>query len=260
MASAAGRRRSNHRETRTLIAAPLVSAQPDRGEQRRRHEVPRLGRVAPARHAERGRRHPGARHRHRPEAREQRRQPRDKHGAGEEVQGDRRRDQRQRPAFPRVQGVQVHGRAVEADAPGQHREHEGGADHLPAEEAPCAPLLLRRRRRHAVRFSHAAASLAQAERRRFAAGRSEGRSGRGGTCPVRRCTQTMPNRRSPMLGATLPWRWTRPALVGQGTRRCHMGSPSPELSALWLARAFNAQDVEAAAALYHARGVDRGGR
>ena len=30
-----------------------------------------------------------------------------------------------------------------------------------------------------------------------------------------------------------------------------MGSPSPELSNLWLARAFNAQDVEAAAALYH---------
>ncbi|MBY5589617.1 YybH family protein [Rhizobium leguminosarum] len=30
-----------------------------------------------------------------------------------------------------------------------------------------------------------------------------------------------------------------------------MGSPSPELSNLWLARAFNALDVEAAAALYH---------
>jgi len=30
-----------------------------------------------------------------------------------------------------------------------------------------------------------------------------------------------------------------------------MGAPSPELCALWLARAFNAQDVEAAAALYH---------
>ena len=30
-----------------------------------------------------------------------------------------------------------------------------------------------------------------------------------------------------------------------------MGAPSPELSNLWLARAFNAQDVEAAAALYH---------
>lgn len=30
-----------------------------------------------------------------------------------------------------------------------------------------------------------------------------------------------------------------------------MGSPSPELSNLCLARAFNAQDVEAAAALYH---------
>lgn len=30
-----------------------------------------------------------------------------------------------------------------------------------------------------------------------------------------------------------------------------MGSPSPELSNLWLARAFNAHDVEAAAALYH---------
>jgi hypothetical protein len=29
-----------------------------------------------------------------------------------------------------------------------------------------------------------------------------------------------------------------------------MGSPSPELSNLWLARAFNAQDVEAATALY----------
>jgi ketosteroid isomerase-like protein len=30
-----------------------------------------------------------------------------------------------------------------------------------------------------------------------------------------------------------------------------MGAPSPELCGLWLARAFNAQDVEAAAALYH---------
>jgi ketosteroid isomerase-like protein len=30
-----------------------------------------------------------------------------------------------------------------------------------------------------------------------------------------------------------------------------MGSPSPDVSNLWLARAFNAQDVEAAAALYH---------
>ena len=30
-----------------------------------------------------------------------------------------------------------------------------------------------------------------------------------------------------------------------------MGAPSPELSNLWLARAFNEQDVEAAAALYH---------
>ena len=30
-----------------------------------------------------------------------------------------------------------------------------------------------------------------------------------------------------------------------------MGAPSPDLSSLWLARAFNAQDVEAAAALYH---------
>ena len=30
-----------------------------------------------------------------------------------------------------------------------------------------------------------------------------------------------------------------------------MGAPSPELCDLWLARAFNAQDVEAAAAMYH---------
>lgn len=30
-----------------------------------------------------------------------------------------------------------------------------------------------------------------------------------------------------------------------------MGSPSPDLSNLWLARAFNAGDVAAAAALYH---------
>jgi ketosteroid isomerase-like protein len=30
-----------------------------------------------------------------------------------------------------------------------------------------------------------------------------------------------------------------------------MGSPSPDVSNLWLARAFNAQDVAAAAALYH---------
>ena len=31
-----------------------------------------------------------------------------------------------------------------------------------------------------------------------------------------------------------------------------MGAPSPELCNLWLARAFNARDVEAAAAMYHA--------
>ena len=30
-----------------------------------------------------------------------------------------------------------------------------------------------------------------------------------------------------------------------------MGAPSPELVDLWLARAFNANDVEAAAAMYH---------
>jgi ketosteroid isomerase-like protein len=30
-----------------------------------------------------------------------------------------------------------------------------------------------------------------------------------------------------------------------------MGAPSPELVDVWLARAFNAQDVEAAAAMYH---------
>ena len=30
-----------------------------------------------------------------------------------------------------------------------------------------------------------------------------------------------------------------------------MGAPSPEQCNLWLARAFNAQDVEAAAAMYH---------
>jgi ketosteroid isomerase-like protein len=30
-----------------------------------------------------------------------------------------------------------------------------------------------------------------------------------------------------------------------------MGAPSPDLCALWLARAFNNQDVDAAAALYH---------
>jgi ketosteroid isomerase-like protein len=29
------------------------------------------------------------------------------------------------------------------------------------------------------------------------------------------------------------------------------GAPAPELVDLWLARAFNAQDVEAAAAMYH---------
>jgi len=30
-----------------------------------------------------------------------------------------------------------------------------------------------------------------------------------------------------------------------------MGAPSPELCNLWLARAFNAQDVDSAAAMYH---------
>jgi ketosteroid isomerase-like protein len=30
-----------------------------------------------------------------------------------------------------------------------------------------------------------------------------------------------------------------------------MGAPSPELCNLWLARAFNAQDVDAASAMYH---------
>jgi hypothetical protein len=30
-----------------------------------------------------------------------------------------------------------------------------------------------------------------------------------------------------------------------------MGAPSPDVCNLWLARAFNAQDVDAAAAMYH---------
>jgi len=30
-----------------------------------------------------------------------------------------------------------------------------------------------------------------------------------------------------------------------------MGAPSPELVDLWLARAFNTQDIDAAAAMYH---------
>src|SRR3546814_7625366 len=34
-------------------------------------------------------------------------------------------------------------------------------------------------------------------------------------------------------------------------RRNAMGAPSPELCNLWLARAFNAQDLDAAAAMYH---------
>jgi ketosteroid isomerase-like protein len=39
------------------------------------------------------------------------------------------------------------------------------------------------------------------------------------------------------------------AIAAEGKRT--MGAPSPDLSNLWLARAFNAHDVEAAAALYH---------
>ncbi|MGH8430768.1 MAG: nuclear transport factor 2 family protein, partial [Solimonas sp.] len=34
-----------------------------------------------------------------------------------------------------------------------------------------------------------------------------------------------------------------------------MGAPTPELCNLWLARAFNAQDAEAAASMYHPDGV-----
>jgi ketosteroid isomerase-like protein len=37
----------------------------------------------------------------------------------------------------------------------------------------------------------------------------------------------------------------------QPDKEMAMGAPSPELCNLWLARAFNAQDVEAAAAMYH---------
>jgi hypothetical protein len=37
----------------------------------------------------------------------------------------------------------------------------------------------------------------------------------------------------------------------QEPQETEMGAPSPELCNLWLARAFNAQDVEAAAAMYH---------
>ena len=39
-----------------------------------------------------------------------------------------------------------------------------------------------------------------------------------------------------------------------------MGAPSPDLCNLWLARAFNAQDVEAAAALYDPDALDCAGR
>jgi ketosteroid isomerase-like protein len=38
-------------------------------------------------------------------------------------------------------------------------------------------------------------------------------------------------------------------ILNMGVR--DMGAPSPELCNLWLARAFNAQDVDAAAAMYH---------
>ena len=39
-----------------------------------------------------------------------------------------------------------------------------------------------------------------------------------------------------------------------------MGASSPELCNLWLARAFNAQDVGPAAAMYHPEATDRAGR
>jgi ketosteroid isomerase-like protein len=40
-------------------------------------------------------------------------------------------------------------------------------------------------------------------------------------------------------------------LSHQQPQEISMGAPSPELCNLWLARVFNAQDVEAAAAIYH---------
>jgi ketosteroid isomerase-like protein len=45
------------------------------------------------------------------------------------------------------------------------------------------------------------------------------------------------------------WRAFTPKETNE--RRPKMGAPSPELCNLWLARAFNAQDVAAAAAMYH---------
>jgi ketosteroid isomerase-like protein len=41
------------------------------------------------------------------------------------------------------------------------------------------------------------------------------------------------------------------AKMSKTKKETAMGAPSPELCNLWLARAFNAQDVEAAAAMYH---------
>ena len=52
-------------------------------------------------------------------------------------------------------------------------------------------------------------------------------------------------------GAGTGQNWPKHFLDTSGEMEDTMAAPSPEVSNLWLARAFNAQDVDAIAALYH---------
>ena len=134
MASAAGRVRTNQGDTMALMAAAPMAAQPaplkivaakschgDVAAAQPRTPIasdsaPALVTAAQA------------------EAAIERRQVGHDDGADQEMRGDRRRDERQRPAARRAHRLQIDRRAVEAEAPAEHGEHEGRADHPPSVE------------------------------------------------------------------------------------------------------------------------------
>ena len=139
MASAAGRVRTNHGRN-DGVDGGCAHAAPARAAQHRRDEqLPRRRRGGPAEDADGQGERPGLGH-HR------QRQSADGMPAGcaptdradQEMDCDRRRDQRQRPAPRIADHAQEDGRTVEAHPPAEHGQHESRADDAPSVERAAA--------------------------------------------------------------------------------------------------------------------------
>ena len=112
------------------------------GEQRCGEQLPRRNRERPARHTHRQRQCAGLRHHGKAKPPMDRRQVGTGNGADQEVHRDRGRHQRQRPSSRALDDAEEHGRAVEADAPAEHRHDERSAHDAPAVEyAACSRSL-----------------------------------------------------------------------------------------------------------------------